>query len=217
MEKEKNQYEGFIYNSVIYLIAMTVGSCGALIGRTLLSFFVKTPNMAELKADGSFLFDVIYPLAGLFTAAGFIAAGFFCCYFVSYKIAYKTNKPTEVFKMKAQTVLPAVIMAVINTYMGFAQGFTGIFGMQFWYPAAWLSSLFKVIDKTNLLEYLTTGDITYSNFVLGCMKYRFNALTIVFAVILSAAFAISCYYGRRNGMEKGLKQKQEYLKTVRGS
>ncbi len=213
---KSNKYDGFIYNNVVYLVAMFIGSFGALIGRILLSFFLKTPSITELDADASFYFNVIYPIAAIVTNAGFFAGGFFCCYFAAYKIGYNSSKTVDPFVMKMQYILPSFIITFVNIYEGFYEKFLGMFGFQFWYPAAVVSSWIGKIDKTDISEFIYGKDIEGTRFVLDCLAYRFNGLTILFSAIIMAAFVVICYYGRKKGMKKGIEAKEEYIKTVRG-
>ncbi len=213
---KSNTYDGFIYNNVVYLVAMFIGSFGALIGRIVLSIFLKTPSITELHADASYYFNVIYPIAGIVTNAGFFAGGYFCCYFAAHKIAYNSSKTVDPFVMKMQFILPSFIITVINLYEGFYEKFLGMFGFQFWYPAALVSSWIGKIDKTDISEFIFNKDIQGARFVLDCLAYRFNGLTILFAAIIMAIFIVCCYYGRKRGMRKGIEEKEEYLKSIRG-
>lgn len=214
-DEKKGQFDGFLMNIVIYTIAMFIASLFPFVARTILSIFIKTPGMVELKADGSYLFDVIYPLVGFFTFAAFIFGGWYCCYFAAAKISYKTGDSINSFKTKIQMILPALIMFIFNVYEGFAYGFSGLMGIQFWYPAATLSSLFGTFDKTDLLGTLTNIDLETNNFVIKGIANEFVGLTILFAVLYSVLFAFACYYGRKKGMQIGIKKKTAYLDSIR--
>jgi hypothetical protein len=114
-----------------------------------------------------------------------------------------------------QMILPALIMFIVNVYEGFAYSFSGLMGIQFWYPAATLSSLFGAFDKTNLLETLTDIDFETNNFVVKGIANEFLGLTILFAVLYSVLFSIVCYYGRKKGIQAGIKKKTAYLDSIR--
>ena len=218
MQKEKpGQYEGFIFNSVIFLAAMFVGSLFPFAARTLASFFLKTPSAVDLKADGSYLFDVIYPIMGLLTLGAFLAGGFYSMYYAMGKMSYKTMKTQSGFKTKFQLAVTSVLMFGWNIYSGFADGFSGVMGIQFWYPAAVVSSLFGAVDKKNLLGSLSNADIQTNNFIINGLAYEFIPLTITAAVIYSAAFYFACYYGGKKGSEAGIKKKRDYLNTIRNA
>lgn len=212
---ERGQFDGFIFNNVIYLIAMFIASLFPFLARTVLSVFLNTPNIAALKADGSYLFDVIYPVVGIFTFAAFIFGGWYCSYFTASKVAYKTCKPVDGLKMKLQLIIPSILIFVWNVYMGFADKFTGLMGIQFWYPAAVTSSVFGVFDKTDLLGSLSNTDLVTNNFILDGLSTMFPWLTLMYAVIYSACFSVACYYGRKKGMTAGIKKKSAYLSSIR--
>ncbi len=120
------------------------------------------------------MFNVIYPIVGFFTLAAFIFGGWYCSYFTASKIAYKTGKSVDDFKMKIQFVIPSILIFFWNTYTGFVDKFTGLLGIQFWYPAAMTSSLFGVFDKTNLLGSLTNTDLVTNNFILDGLSPYFR-------------------------------------------
>ena len=216
-DKEKGQFDGFIFNNIIYFIAMFIGSLFPFVARTALSFMIKTPHPSELKADGSYLFDVVYPLVGIFTLAAFIIGGWYCCYVVSSKVAYKTGRETDSLKMKIQMILPAILMFAWNLYFGFVDKFSGMMGIQFWYPAAVTASLFGLFDKTDLLSSLSSLDLVTNSFVLEGLFSAFPFLTVFYAVLYSAGFSVACYFGRKKGMAVGVSKKAKYLEEIRGS
>lgn len=211
----KVPHDGFITNNIFYLLAMFVASMFPFAARTVLSFMLTTPNAAELKADGSWLFDVLYPIVGLVTLAAFLFGGFYACYYTASKVAYKNQKNVDPFKMKMQMVLPSILIFLLNVYYGFIERFAGLFGIQFWYPAAVTASIFRLFDKTNLLASLSAADLVTTNFILDGYAHEFAWLTVLFAVFYSAAFAFACYYGRKMGMQGGLKKKKAFLEDLR--
>ena len=215
-DKEVTTYENYFVNVVIYFIAMFIGSFGAIVFRTLLSFFIRTPSLADLKADAGYLFDRVYPPEAVFTTLGFLAGGFFCCYYLAYRIGKKTGIEIDTFKMKAQLAPPAFLVSLANIGFAFIDGFTGFFGMQFWYPAAVLTRLFGGFKNTDLLGEATINDLTHNSFIPDSIAYSFVPLTIVFAVIECAAFIILAYYGRKLGMRRGVAVRNAYLAEVRG-
>ena len=215
-DKEKGQLDGFIINNVIFLIAMFIGSLFPVLARTVLSFMIKTPSASELRADGSFLFDVIYPIAGFVTLAAFIFGGWYCSYVAFKKVSFKTGRDVDRFKIKIQLIAPSILMLAWNVYMGFADKFTGFMGFQFWYPAAVTSSLFGVIDKTDLLGTLSSLDLVSNSFVLDGLAYSFPWLTIFFGIVYSAVFSVACYFGRIKGMAAGIVKMIDYLLVISG-
>ncbi len=216
-DNEMGQFDGFLINNVIYLVAMYIASFFPFVARTLLSFMLKTPSAAELKADGSYLFDVIYPIVGFLTLAAFIAGGWYCSYYAAFKVAYRTNKYTDTFKMKLQMVFPSLAVFALNLYMGFVDKFSGMLGIQFWYPAAITSSLAGTFDKTDLLGALSNADFVTTHFILDGLACKFPWLTVMYALIYSVGFSVACYYGRKTGMNRGIKNKDAYLDTVRNA
>jgi len=215
-DKEQTVYEGYFFNVVIYFAAMFVGSFGAVLGRTLVSFVIRTPSLAELKADSAYLFDRVYPLEAVFTTLGFLALGFFACYFAGYKIGGKTGKLTDTFKIKLQLAPPAVIVSGISIAVGIGESFIGVFGMQFWYSAAALTRLFGGVKNTDMLGAAATSDLTQNSFVPQSLAFEFLPLTLIIAVIECSAFAVASYYGRRIGEKRGVSAREAYLKEVRG-
>ena len=215
-DNEKTPYEGYFINIVIYTIAMIVGSFGALICRTLVSFFVRTPSVVELKADASYLIDKVYPLDMLFTIAGFLAGGFFSCYYIAGRIAKRNGINVDTFKMKMQMLPSAAIVSFVNIYIGVMDSFSGVFGMQFWYPAAVFTRLFGGFSNTDILADLTAKDLEHNSFIPDAIAYRFLPLTLVFAVLECIAFGFLCYCGRKAGMKRGLKARENYLSEVHG-
>ena len=216
-DKEKTPYEGYFINIVIYSVAMIVGSFGALICRTLVSFFVRTPSVVELKADASYLVDKVYPIEAFFTIAGFLAGGFFCCFYIAGRIAKRNGINVDTFKIKMQMLPSAAIVSFVNMFIGFMESFSGIFGMQFWYPAAVFTRLFGGFSNTDILADLTVKDLEHSGFIPDAIAFRFLPLTLVFAIIECVAFGVVCYYGRKAGMKRGLKAREDYISDVHGN
>lgn len=215
-DKQLTPYEGFFINLVIYFSALFVASFGAILARTVASIIIHTPSLADLKADAAYLFDRVYPVQAVFTVTGFLAGGFFCCYYIAYRIARKNGIRVDSFKLKMQIVPPVVAVSLINIGNGFVQMFTGIFGMQFWYPAAALTRLFGGMSNTNVLGEVSARDLMNNSFIYGTIAYKFVPQTLIVAVIECTAFGFLAYFGRKKGMERGLRARDKYFAELHG-
>ncbi|MBQ6183740.1 MAG: hypothetical protein IJK33_07630 [Clostridia bacterium] len=214
--EERDPYEGFLINVVIYFAALIVASFGAIVMRTVGSVFIHTPSLVDLRADASYLFDSVYPLQAILTTAGFLGMGFLSCYFIAYRIARKNGKKTDPFKMKLQIALPAVLASLVNIGNGVMREFNGVFGMQFWYPAAALTRLFGGIKDANVLAEVSTRDLMNNSFIYQTLAFKFLPQTLAIAVIECVAFGFLAYFGRKKGMERGLRAREQYLDEVHG-
>ncbi len=214
-DKELTPYEGFFINVVIYFAVMIVASFGALLMRTVGSVFIRTPSLVELKADASYLFDRVYPLQGVLTTIGFLGCGFLCCFYVAYRIARKNGLKTDSYKMKLQIALPAVLVSLVNMSISFGNEFKA-FGMQFWYPAAALTRLFGGVNNADVLGEVSTRDLMNNSFIYETLAYKFLPQTFAVAVIECTAFGFLAYFGRKKGMELGLRVREQYLKEIHG-
>lgn len=134
MAEVKTKYDhmsSFGFSFCLYLIVSVVARVVPILVRTLLSLFVHTPSVNELKADGSYLFDVIYPLFGFLMLAGYFAAMYYCFRFAASKVAYRTLKQTSNFRIVTELALVLFVGLAFDIYL--------MFGMElrseFWYAA----------------------------------------------------------------------------------
>lgn len=212
--KEK-KLDGFIFSFVIYFISMLIASMMPFVSRFIASFFLTTPSIAELKADGSYLFNVIYPIMGVISISAFLLGGYVACYFTSYKVAYKTRKAQKKLKIKMQIITVGFFIFVWNVYSGFISSFIGLYSIQFWYPSALTSSILGLVDKKNLLVYLNDFDIDMSNFVITGINPVIGFITFAYAIIISIPFVFFAYKGRLKGEADGLISIAKYAEDLK--
>ena len=211
------KYEGFAFNITVYTLSMVIASMFPFVARTIASFFIETPGIAKLKLDASYLFDVVYPIMGVLTIAAFLAGGYLACYFTGYKIAYKTRETQPKAKVKTHIIISGILAFAWNVYLGYSAFFSGMYGMQFWYPSAITASLFGLVDKRNLLGSLSSGDIVVTNFVITGLIFVIGFIVFVYAIIISTAFVYIAYRGRNTGERHGLEAIAKYVDEIKKS
>ena len=211
----ENKMNGFLFNICIYTITLYLASLFPFIGRTIVSFFIKTPSISELKADASYLVNIIYPLMGVVTIAAFLFGGYIACYFTGFRVAYKTRAAQSRNKAKTQTIICGIIISFYNIFTGFGSSFSGMFAIQFWYPSAILGSLFGLYDKTNLLAVINNSDIRLNNFVITGLNPIIGIFIVIFAVLLSVAFVYVALRGRFKGEADGLESIKKYVEDIK--
>ena len=89
-DKETSQYAGFGFNVIVYSVTLIIACIFPFVARTVISLFLTTPSISSLKGDASYLFDIVYPIMGLFTTAAFFGGAFYCAFYSAKKIAYKS-------------------------------------------------------------------------------------------------------------------------------
>ena len=95
MAEVKTKYDhmtSFGFSFCLYAVVSVAARIVPILVRTLLSLFVHTPSVTELKADGSYLFNVIYPLFGLLMLGSYFAAMYYGFRFAASKVSYRTLK-----------------------------------------------------------------------------------------------------------------------------
>jgi len=212
---KERKLDGFVFNFTIYFISLLIASLMPFFARFVLSFFIETPGIAELQADGSYLFNVIYPIMGSVTIAVFLFGGYLACYIAGYKIAYKIRTAQKIRKIKLQIITTGIAIFIWNLYMGFTSSFMGLYSIQFWYPSALTASLFGLVDKKNLLFYLQDSDIDMSNFVIAGINSTIGFFILAYAIIISIPFMIFAYIGRLKGEVDGLDSIAKYVNELK--
>ncbi len=114
-----------------------------ILGARCFSLFVHTPSVTELKADGSYLFNVIYPLFGLLMLGSYFAAMYYGFRFAASKVSYRTLKQTSDFRIATELALVLAAGLVFDVYLMFSMELRS----EFWYVAALIASFTGVVDK----------------------------------------------------------------------
>lgn len=214
---QDNKYGGFIFSLTVYSLSMVIASLFPFIARTIASFFIETPSIAELKADATHLFNVIYPIMGVLTIAAFLLGGYITCYFTGYKIAYKSRAPIPRFKAKTQIIISGILVFAWNVYMGYGSFFSGMYAMQFWYPSALTASVLGLVDKTDLLSTVNSTDLIVNNFIITGLLPIIGFIIFAYALIISVAFVYIAYRGRNRGEADGLVSIAKYVEEIKNS
>lgn len=203
MAEVKTKYDhmsSFGFSFCLYLIVSVVARVVPILVRTLLSLFVHTPSVNELKADGSYLFDVIYPLFGFLMLAGYFAAMYYCFRFAASKVAYRTLKQTSNFRIVTELALVLFVGLAFDIYL--------MFGMElrseFWYAAALIASFTGIVDKTDLLAIVSERDLQLNYFTLEGLTPHILGIGVAVTLVLTAAAFFPAYYGRRHGEAMGI-------------
>lgn len=210
MNEEKTKYNGFFMNIIFYTLAGIVASLCPVIIRTVVSLFLYTPSLSELKGDASYLFNVVYPIMGLMTTAAFIGGAFLCSYFTADKIAYKSREPFPHRKAKFQMAISAFLVLVFNVWYIFPSNYSGAFGCQYWYFSASLAPLFGIVDKRDAISFMSNSD-ALSNFIINGLTNYILGIILASFVLLAVGFGFASYYGRRLGHERGFASINKYL------
>jgi len=213
----RKHYGGFIYNFTIYSVTMIIASLVPFLARTLASFFIKTPSIIELKANASYLFDVIYPIMGVVTLAAFLFGGYAACYISGYNIAYKARGRLPENKVKTQIIVCGVFIMFWNLFFGYGSEFGGFFGSHFWYISAIFGSLIGLFDKSNLLNTLTPNDLRLNNFVITGITPLIIWIIILFSIIITGFFVYLSFKGRVKGEADGLAAKEKDVEKLKNS
>lgn len=213
----EKKYDGFFFGIVIFTIAMFLASLLPFFTRLIVSFFIETPHINELHGDASYLFNIVYPLMGAVTIATFLFGGYGTGYIAAYKIAYKARIVQPDKKVKMQTVISGIVVFLLNIYSGISLGFCGMMASQFWYPSAITASLFKLVDKHNLLKELVDDDIRINNYVITGINSKIVLFILFYAILLTVLFVYFSYKGRRAGEAYGLAMVQKYIESVKNS
>ena len=202
MSFARNKYEhmsGFIFSFCAFLIVSVAARVVPVLIRTVLSFFVRMPSTEEICADGSYLFDIVYPLFGIMMLAGYFAAVYWFSFFAASKISYRTLVLPRRFSsaLELSLVFFAGLLFDINLFISMeVRG-------EFWYPSAIIASLTGVVDKTNLLGILSERDMQLNYFTLEGLTQHIMPICIVVTLIMTVAAVFTAYFGRKRGAVKG--------------
>ena len=165
MAEVKTKYDhmtSFGFSFCLYAVVSVAARIVPILVRTLLSLFVHTPSVTELKADGSYLFNVIYPLFGLLMLGSYFAAMYYGFRFAASKVSYRTLKQTSDFRIATELALVLAAGLVFDVYLMFSMELRS----EFWYVAALIASFTGVVDKTNLLAIVSERDLQLNYFTL---------------------------------------------------
>lgn len=210
MDEQSTKHSGFLFNIFVYTVAGVIASMFPVAMRTVLSIFLRTPSLSELKGDASYLFNVIYPVMAFFTTAALMAGAFVCSYFTAKKLAYNLRVGISLRKSKIQMAISAFLVLAINVWYIFPSDYSGLFGCQYWYASATFASLFGVLDKHNALSYMTNSDALSSFIITGATNYILGFILTSF-VVMAVGFAFASYYGRKLGCKHGLEKINAFL------
>lgn len=213
MDKQTAKYSGFLFNVFVYTVAGVIASIFPLLMRTVVSLFLRTPSLSELKGDPSYLFNIVYPIMGFFTTAALVGGAFVCSYFTANKLAYSSREGISPRKSKFQMAISAFLVLVINVWYIFPSNYSGLFGCQYWYASATFASLFGVLDKHDALSYMTNSDALSSFVITGATNYIIGFILISF-VLMTVGFAFASYYGRKLGCKHGLDKLNAFLNEL---
>ncbi len=214
---EENKYGGFFYNFIIYSITMLVASIFPFIIRTIASFFMDTPSIIKTELDATYLFNFVYPIVCILSTAAFIIGGYVACYFTGFKIGYKSKIEQPKRKANMQIIICSIFIYIWNMYWGIIDGFSGLFGFHFWYPAALTGRLFGLFDIKNMLSGIDNMDIAANNFIITGLNSTIGYFIFFFSLILSFLFTWVSYKGRISGEKDGIKAKKQFAEEVKKS
>ncbi|MDL2287187.1 hypothetical protein LJB90_01305 [Eubacteriales bacterium OttesenSCG-928-G02] len=214
-EKYTTKYEGFLINISMLIIAFIITSIAPFVVRIVLSIFIKTPGMIELKADATYLFNVVYPIVGTITTASFLLCGWYSGYYIGKKVAYQTRVLPNIKQTKMYHAVTGILVYIINMYVGISFMFEGIFGAHLWYYPAILASWFGIFDKSNLLGEVSGRTLAVTNFIIPELTPRFIVIIIIFSLIVFPAMVILSYRGMYAGSKKGIADREEFSRELK--
>lgn len=203
MAEVKTKYDhmtSFGFSFCLYAVVSVAARIVPILVRTLLSLFVHTPSVTELKADGSYLFNVIYPLFGLLMLGSYFAAMYYGFRFAASKVSYRTLKQTSDFRIATELALVLAAGLVFDVYLMFSMELRS----EFWYVAALIASFTGVVDKTNLLAIVSERDLQLNYFTLEGLTPNILGIGVVVTLVLTAAAFLPAYYGCRQGEVMGI-------------
>lgn len=212
---KNNKYSGFFYNFIIYSITMIVASLFPIFIRMIASFFIETPSVIRTELDATHLFSSVYPIFCILTTAAFIIGGYVCCYFTGYKIGYKSRVRQPKRQAKMQIVICGIFIYLWNMFFGFFEGFSGLFGFQFWYPAALTGRLFGLFDIKNMLANIDHFDIANNNFIITGLNVTIWYIIFCYSLILAVLFTWLSYRGRISGEKDGIQAREQLADEVK--
>jgi hypothetical protein len=183
----------------------------------IISIFLKTPSITLTNLDASYLFNVVYPIVFIMTSAVFIMGGYVACYFTSYKIAYKARVAQPKRKAKMQIIICGIFILIWNLFFGIDNHFIGLFGIQFWYPAALTGRIFGLFDVSNMLAYVSPFDVATNSFVITGLFDTIGFIIFFYSLVLTTAFTWASYRGRISGEINGIKAINKYVEDLKNS
>ena len=176
----------------------------AFAARTVLSFFLKTPDVSALRGDASRLFYFVYPIYGAVLLAAFLLAAYIIARKIGLWQAGRLEAETPKITKGYQIALACVCYSVVAAFLLIR----ATYDLVNWYLSAALAGLFGTIDPLHVLEngVTTRPGEAFAYTELFAKDLLWYNVAFLILIPLMAYFVL--WHGRTRGERAALERRR---------